>query len=43
MSKMSDLMIEIGDRLNAGESPESIAQALEVPIAWVYEVEAEYI
>jgi len=35
MSKMSDLNIEIQDRLFAGQSPEYIANWLEIPLSWV--------
>jgi hypothetical protein len=38
MSKMSELEITIGEMLDSGRTPESISHALEIPIAWVYEV-----
>lgn len=38
MSKISEMEIEIGEMLNAGHSPDTISHALEIPIAWVYEV-----
>ena len=38
MSKMSDLSIEIEERLSAGQSPEYIAGWLEIPIEWVRKV-----
>lgn len=41
MSKMSDLMLEIEERLNAGESPQSIAKELDIPLEWVLVTEAE--
>ena len=39
MSKMSELDAQIRERLERGEDPVDIAYALEIPIAWVYEVE----
>lgn len=36
MSKMSDISIEIQDRLADGEDPEIIARVMEIPIRWVY-------
>ena len=39
MSAMSDLCIEISERLERGEAPVEIAYALEIPVAWVYELE----
>ena len=36
MSKMSDISIEIQDRLTDGEDPEIIARVMEIPIRWVY-------
>lgn len=39
MSKMSELDALIRERLERGEDPVDIAYALEIPIAWVYEVE----
>ncbi len=39
MSKMSELDAMIRERLERGENPADIAYALEIPIAWVYEVE----
>jgi len=39
MSKMSTLDILIRERLERGEDPVDIAYALEIPLAWVYEVE----
>lgn len=35
MSKMNDLSLEIQERLFAGQSPEYIANWLEIPIQWV--------
>ena len=40
MSKMSELALDIEERLIAGEKPEDIAVALEVPLDWI-EVVAE--
>jgi hypothetical protein len=37
MSKMSELEITIEEMLGSGITPESISQALEIPVAWVYE------
>lgn len=42
MSKMSDLLIDIEQRLEAGDSPEVIAKELDIPVEWVYNVIAEY-
>jgi hypothetical protein len=38
MSKMSELDIQIRERLERGEDPVDIAYALEIPISWVYEI-----
>lgn len=38
MSVMSNLYIEIQDMLEQGHSPWAVAQTLEVPVQWVYEV-----
>jgi hypothetical protein len=41
MSKMSDISIEIQDRLTDGQEPRIIAKVMEIPIQWVYaEVES---
>ena len=37
MSKMSDISIEIGNMLEAGYLPVTIARNLEIPVSWVYE------
>jgi hypothetical protein len=37
MSKMSDLSLEIGNMLDAGYLPVTVARLLEIPITWVYE------
>jgi len=37
MSRMSELSIQIQERLERGETPEDIAYALEIPVSWVYE------
>jgi hypothetical protein len=37
MSNMSNLSIEIGDMLESGYLPVTIAKILEIPITWVYE------
>jgi hypothetical protein len=37
MSNMSNLSIEIGDMLESGYLPVTIAHILEIPITWVYE------
>jgi electron transfer flavoprotein alpha/beta subunit len=39
MSKMSDLNVQIQDLLDQGQTPFMIAQMLDVPVSWVYEVE----
>jgi len=38
MSMMSNLDIEIQERLEQGETPINIAYALEIPVSWVYEI-----
>lgn len=38
MSMMSNLDIEIQERLEQGENPIDIAYALEIPVSWVYEI-----
>lgn len=38
MSKMSNLDLQIRERLERGEEPVDIAYALEIPIYWVYEI-----
>jgi hypothetical protein len=50
MSKMSDISIEIQDRLASDQEPQIIARVMEIPIQWVYaevdsmeEIEDEYI
>ena len=43
MSKMSDLHVEIQDRLAAGQSPDYISKWLEIPFEWVLSVEQEAI
>jgi len=35
MSRMSDLALEIEERLAAGATQDEIAEALEVPVEWV--------
>ena len=37
MSNMSDLSIEIGNMLESGYLPVTLAKILEIPITWVYE------
>jgi hypothetical protein len=39
MSKMSELDAQIRERLERGEDSVDIAYALEIPIAWIFEVE----
>jgi len=38
MSKMSNLDLQIRERLERNEEPVDIAYALEIPVSWVYEV-----
>lgn len=38
MSAMSDIYTEIQIMLEQGHSPQAIAQVLEVPVSWIYEV-----
>jgi hypothetical protein len=38
MSKMSNLDLQIRERLERSEEPVDIAYALEIPICWVYEI-----
>ena len=35
MSRMSDLALEIEERLSAGATQDEIAEALQVPVEWV--------
>jgi len=35
MGRMSDLALEIEERLTTGATPNEIAEALEVPVEWV--------
>lgn len=42
MSKMADLEIDILERLHGGQSPEYIANWLEIPVSWVYEAMKNY-
>ena len=35
MSRMSDLALEIEERLATGATPDDIAEALQVPVEWV--------
>jgi hypothetical protein len=37
MSKMSDLDIQIQDRLKGGQNPADIAYALDIPISWMFD------
>lgn len=41
MGKVSELYIQIEEELTKGQLPAIIAQELEVPINWVYEVQAD--
>lgn len=41
MSYMSTLSILIQERLERGELPEDIAYALDIPVSWVYETQAQ--
>ena len=43
MSKMSDLAIDIQDRLDNGDKPEDIAKELDIPLEWVIATAAETI
>lgn len=36
MSRMSDISIEIQERLEYGEDPKYIAKTMNIPIHWVY-------
>jgi hypothetical protein len=45
MGRMSEIAMEIEDRLSHGEEPKSIAQSLNVPVEWIFNFEndsAEY-
>lgn len=37
MSRMSEISLEIKERIAGGQSPEYIANWLEIPIRWVYD------
>jgi len=41
MSYMSTLSILIQERLERGELPADIAYALDIPVSWVYETQAQ--
>ena len=41
MSRISDVLIDIQERLAGGQSPDYIARWLEIPIEWVAQVENE--
>ena len=41
MSRISDILIDIQERLAGGQTPEYIAGWLEIPIEWVTQVENE--
>lgn len=36
MSKMSNIHLEIRERLSFNETPEKIAKDLNIPVTWVY-------
>ena len=38
MSQMSELSIEIQEKLHQGQRPGRVAQLLDVPVTWVYEL-----
>ena len=39
MSRMSDIDMQIQELLDQGQTPFMIAQMLDVPVTWIYEVE----
>ena len=39
MSKMSDLVLDVGYLLKEGKSPMEVARELEIPVSWVYEAQ----
>lgn len=41
MSKMSQIHLEIQDRLAQDQDPKIIAKVMEIPITWVFEVEEQ--
>lgn len=41
MSRMSELSLEIQERLSVGQSPAEVAKALNVPSHWVTEIRDE--
>jgi hypothetical protein len=41
MGKIKDILIDIQERLEAGENPVQIARALAVPLDWVLGAETE--
>lgn len=43
MSKMSEMSLEIQERLANGEEPRSIANSLNIPVNWVHAVEDDYL
>lgn len=45
MGRMSEIALEIQERLSNGEEPRTIAQSLAVPVEWIFNYEndaAEY-
>lgn len=39
MGRMSDIAMEIQERLEHGEDPKMVAQSLNVPVEWVFNYE----
>jgi hypothetical protein len=39
MSKMSELVLDIGYLLKEGRTPMDVARELEIPVSWVYEAQ----
>ena len=39
MSKMSELVLDIGYLLKEGKTPMDVARELEIPVSWVYEAQ----
>jgi hypothetical protein len=39
VGRMSEIAIEIQERLEHGEEPQSIAQSLAVPVEWIFNFE----
>jgi hypothetical protein len=39
MGRMSEIAVEISERLDNGEEPKSVADSLNIPVEWVFNFE----